>query len=198
VHSRTAASTDVAAVAETLAMAFLHDPVWGVALDPGDGSTQHLRPFWTQYVGGALRYDTVFIGEQARTASVWIPPGGAELSDEQEAETRQVARDALGPDLASALFELWERFDANHPHDEAHAYLSLLATHPDHAGGGLGQAHLREDLAHWDEVGLPAYLESSNPANNHRYERQGFRAVGEFRTVLDDAVVTTMWRPVGG
>jgi GNAT superfamily N-acetyltransferase len=198
VHSRTAGSSDVAAVAETIATAFLHDPVWGVALDPGDGSTQHLRPYWTQYVTGALRYDTVFIGERARTASVWIPPGEAELSDEQEAETRQLARDALGPDLASALFELWERFDDSHPHDEAHAYLSLLATHPDHAGRGLGQAHLREDLAHWDEVGLPAYLESSNAVNNHRYERQGFRAVGAFRTVLDDAVVTTMWRPVGG
>ena len=179
-------------------MAFLHDPVWGVALDPGDGSTRHLRPYWTQYVVGALRYDTVFIGERARTASVWIPPGGSELSDDEEAETRRIANDALSPDLAAALFELWERFEDNRPRDEPHAYLSLLATHPDHAGSGLGQAHLREDLAHWDEVGLPAYLESSNPANNHRYERQGFRAVGEFRTVLDGSVITTMWRPVGG
>jgi ribosomal protein S18 acetylase RimI-like enzyme len=198
VHTRTAGPSDAAAVAETLSKAFLHDPVWGVALDPGNGSTAHLHAYWSQYVKGALRYNTVFVGEQARTASVWIPPGGTELSDEEEAETRRLALDALGAELAGALFELWERFEDSHPQDEPHAYLSLLATHPDHAGGGHGQAHLREDLAHWDEVGLPAYLESSNPANNHRYERQGFRAVGEFRTVLDDAVVTTMWRPVGG
>jgi predicted GNAT family acetyltransferase len=57
---------------------------------------------------------------------------------------------------------------------------------------------LAENLVRIDRERMPAYLESSNPANNHRYERQGFRAVGEFRTVLDDAVVTTMWRPVGG
>jgi GNAT superfamily N-acetyltransferase len=198
VNARSAGPSDVAAVAKTLAMAFLHDPVWGVALAPGDGSTAHLAPYWTQYVVGGLRYETVFVGAQARTASVWIPPGGTELSDEQDADLRRIAREALAPDLASALFELWKRFDDNHPHDEAHVYLSLLATHPDHAGAGLGQAHLRDDLAHWDEAGLPAYLESTNPGNNHRYERQGFRAVGEFRTVLDGAVVTTMWRPVGG
>jgi GNAT superfamily N-acetyltransferase len=198
VDKRAAGPGDVAAVAETLALAFLHDPVWGVALDPGDGSTGHLRPYWTQYVKGALRYETVFIGEGARTVSVWIPPGESELSDEQETEARELALGALGPDLAESLFKLWRRFDDSHPQVEPHAYLSLLATHPDHAGSGLGQAHLREDLAHWDDSGLPTYLESTNPANNHRYERQGFRAVGEFRSVIDDAVVTTMWRPVGG
>ena len=48
---------------------------------------------------------------------------------------------------------------------------------------------LRIDAEH-----LPAYLESSNPANNHRYQRYGFEAIGEFHPPGSDIPVTTMWR----
>jgi hypothetical protein len=41
---------------------------------------------------------------------------------------------------------------------------------------------------------MPAYLESSNPDNNGRYERIGFRRVGEFSTPDDRHTVATMWR----
>jgi predicted GNAT family acetyltransferase len=75
-------------------------------------------------------------------------------------------------------------------------YLSLLATHPDHRGRGIGQALLAETLARFDEQGIPSYLESTNPANDHRYRRAGFRPVGGFRSVVDGVVVTTMWRDV--
>jgi GNAT superfamily N-acetyltransferase len=71
------------------------------------------------------------------------------------------------------VLELIERFDAAHPRHEPHYYLSLLGTHPAHTGRGLGMG-LARILQHIDEEGLPAYLESSNPANNHRYERHGF------------------------
>jgi GNAT superfamily N-acetyltransferase len=77
-----------------------------------------------------------------------------------------------------------------------HAYLSLLATHPERRGRGIGQALLAEDLAHWDAHGAPTYLESTNPANDHRYARLGFQPDGGFRAVRDDAWVSAMWRPV--
>ena len=145
-----------------------------------------------------MRHGTAFVGGQAATVSVWTPPGETELSEAQEAAVRILAEAALEPARALALFQLWDRFDENHPHDERHAYLSLLATRPDHAGHGYGQAHLAADLARWDAAGIPTYLESSNPANNHRYRRQGYIKIGQFETVLDGALVTTMWRPVGG
>jgi predicted GNAT family acetyltransferase len=74
----------------------------------------------------------------------------------------------------------------------------LLATHPDQRGRGVGQALLAANLERWDRDRVPAYLESTNPANDHRYERAGFRRVGGFRAVRNDAPVTTMWRAVGG
>jgi GNAT superfamily N-acetyltransferase len=189
---------DVDAAVETIVSAFRQDPVWSVALEAPDGSTDHVVAYWGAYVEGARRYDTVFSSAGAGTVSVWIPPGGTDLSDDQETAVRGLAEGALGRSRASALFELWDRFEEHHRRSEPHAYLSLLATRPALAGQGLGQAHLAVDLERWDAAGIPTYLESSNPANDHRYERQGYVAVGRFETVLDRAVVTTMWRPVGG
>ena len=55
-------------------------------------------------------------------------------------------------------------------------------------------ALLAENLGRIDDEGMPAYLESSNPGNNHRYERYGFVRTGEFYPPSSDVPVTTMWR----
>jgi hypothetical protein len=54
------------------------------------------------------------------------------------------------------------------------------------------------NLEWMDAEGVPAFLESSNPGNNSRYERLGFRQVGEFTTPDGARTVATMWREVGG
>jgi GNAT superfamily N-acetyltransferase len=195
---RPVALDDVDAAVETITLAFSQDPVWRAALQAPNGAEEHLRPYWRHYVEAAFRHGTAFVGGQAATVSVWTPPDETELSEAQEAALRTLAEAALEPTRARALFELWDRFDENHPHDKRHAYLSLLATRPDLAGHGYGQAHLATDLTRWDAAGVPTYLESSNPSNNHRYERQGYVKIGQFETVLDCALITTMWRPVGG
>jgi GNAT superfamily N-acetyltransferase len=195
---RSATLDDLGLVTQTLSLAFLHDPVWSVALAGRDGSTVHHAAYWQTYVEGALRYSTVFMTEDASAVSVWIPPGGTDLSDAGEKAMGQLVTATLEPAAAQAIFELWERFDVNHPRDEPHAYLSLLATHPDHRGQGIGQRLLAEDLTRWDAAGLPAFLESTNPANDHRYERAGFRRIGGFQAVLNDAPISTMWRPSQG
>jgi hypothetical protein len=192
------ARADIDAATDTVALAFQDDPVWKVALQAPDGATDHVRRFWRFYIDGGRRFHTVFVSNGAGTVSVWIPPGGTEMSEEQEAALRELAITALGSARANALFDLWDRFEEHHPQVEPHAYLSLLATRPDLGGHGYGQAHLAADLARWDTAVVPTYLESSDPRNNHRYQRQGFVKIGQFETVLDGAIVTTMWRPVGG
>jgi GNAT superfamily N-acetyltransferase len=193
--TRPATLDDLGLVTETLTLAFLHDPVWSVALATPDDSTNHHAAYWQLHVEGALRYSTVFMTEDASAVSVWVPPGGTELSNAGDEALERLVSTTLEPAAVRAMFELWERFAANHPRDEPHAYLSLLATHPHHQGRGLGQRLLAEDLARWDGAGAPAYLESTNPGNDHRYERAGFRRVGGFRAVLDTAPISTMWRP---
>lgn len=192
------APTEVDAAADTITQAFRGDPVWRVALAADETAEADRRAFWRLFVEGARRHDTAFAGDDAATVSVWIPPGENELTEDEEHEATLLVERMLPAELATAMTELWERFDRQRPHDRPHAYLSLLATRPDRAGHGYGMAHLATDLERWDAAGIPTYLESTNPRNNARYERQGYAAIGRFEAVLDRAVVTTMWRPVGG
>jgi GNAT superfamily N-acetyltransferase len=196
--SRPATRADVPRVAETLTLAFATDPVWGVALAGRGGSTAHLWAYWGVFAECAVGYSTVFVADDDSAVSVWIPPDEPELSAAYDAKVRALVTASMEPERVAALFELWDRFEENHPRDVPHAYLSLLATHPDHRGKGVGQRLLAENLERWDATGLPAYLESTNPGNDHRYERAGFRRVGGFRSVLDEAPVSTMWRPPSG
>jgi hypothetical protein len=55
-------------------------------------------------------------------------------------------------------------------------------------------ALLADNLSEIDREGMPAYLESSNPANNDRYEAAGFAWRGEFTTPDGARTVATMWR----
>ncbi|HUA02318.1 MAG TPA: GNAT family N-acetyltransferase [Solirubrobacteraceae bacterium] len=95
---------------------------------------------------------------------------------------------------ADDVLALVDRFEENHPREEPHYYLSLLGTHPDHRGQGKGMWLLAANLAEIDAEGMPAYLESSNRANDHRYERLGFVQVGEFSAPGGQPTIACMWR----
>ena len=184
---------DLTAVTETISLAFHEDPTWSWAFpDPVRRQDQY-AVFWRFMIAGAMRHSWVLMTGGCEVASVWIPPGGTEIAEEDEARLEPLLEELVGP-RAGEVMELLERFDAAHPHDEPHYYLSLLGTHPAHAGRGLGMAFLAENLERIDGEHMPAYLESSNAANNHRYERLGFAKVGEFRPPGSDRPVTTMWR----
>ena len=120
------------------------DPVWGAALvrpmaapttsrRTGAGSSSAHR------AGGSL-------DAGRRRGGLGLDParrpgaGGAGLA------ALEFNLETLGPDRARELHELYDRFETNHPTGEPHAYLSLLATHPDHRGRGVGQALLAEIL----------------------------------------------------
>jgi ribosomal protein S18 acetylase RimI-like enzyme len=87
-----------------------------------------------------------------------------------------------------------ERFAAARPSVREHYYLSLFGTRPDCRGRGIGMALLATDLARIDAERMPAYLESTNPANLERYRSIGFVDHGEITLPDDGPVVTTMWR----
>jgi GNAT superfamily N-acetyltransferase len=176
--SRPARPAEVERVVEILAVAFETDPIWGVALARPGGMTDHLAPYWRLFVEGAMRFDTVLVTDDLGACAVWLPPGEDELDDERLVRLEALLDGAMTSNGLEALHALYERFEASRAAQAPHAYLSLLATDPDRRGQGIGQRLLAESLAMWDERGVPAYLESTNPANDHRYERAGFRPVG--------------------
>lgn len=191
-HRGSAADVDL--VTSIITLAFTHDPLWGHAMAPPDGRTAHHAAFWRLFVEGALRYPFTSLVGSGQATSLWIPPGGTEMTAEQEQRLADLAAEHLGPSAGDYL-ELLSRFDAAHPRAEPHYYLSFLATHPDHRGKGIGMRLLAHDLERVDDEHLPAYLESSNPANNGRYASVGFERHGEFRYPGNGPIVTTMWRP---
>jgi len=192
-EARRATRADCEKVTSITTLAFASDPLWSRAMVRPDGSTGHHPRFWKLHIEGALRYPWVWLTAGGEATSIWIPPGGTEMSEEQEEQLTELAEECLGS-AAHDYLELLSRFDAAHPRDEPHYYLSLLGTHPDHRGKGIGMALLEHDLALIDTEGFPAYLESSNPANNHRSAGVGFEALGEFSYPGGGPVVTTMWR----
>lgn len=194
VPMRVAASADVDLATRIIALAFADDPVWGPALARPDGSVAHHSEFWRRFIEGALPHGMVYIDDDDAAIALWIPPGEEEMTDAQVEQLRALVERELDADAQERMFALWDRFDENHAQDEPHAYLSLLATHPDHRGQGIAQAMVRETLAGLDARGVPAYLESTNPANDHRYERLGFTKVGAFEGFVPGSVVSTMWR----
>jgi GNAT superfamily N-acetyltransferase len=191
---RVATPADRELVAGIIARAFADDPVWGPALARPDGSVAHHHPFWLRFVDGSVPHGMVYIADDDAAIALWIPPGEEEMTDEHVEELRELVAQNLAPEAQDRMFALWERFDENHDQEEPHAYLSLLATHPAHRGRGIAQDMVRETLADLDARGLAAYLESTNPANDHRYERLGFTKIGAFEGFVPGSVVSTMWR----
>lgn len=192
--ARRAEAADQSSVVQILVSAFHTDPTWAWAFpDPQARAAQHAR-LWTLFVQGAQRYPWVWLAAGNTATSVWIPPSGTELSEKQEAELEALLVELLGAD-ASRVLHLVELFEQVHPRDEPHFYLTLLGTHADHRGHGYGLGLLGENLRRIDDLGLPAYLEASNPGNVALYERYGFRVLTRFSPPPDGPVVTTMWRP---
>lgn len=192
--ARRASAADIDAVTSIVTLAFAHDPLWAHAMARPDGGTAHHGEFWRLFAEGALRFPWTWLTSGGEAASVWIPPGDTEMTPDQEQRLADLATNRLGP-AAGDYLELLSRFDAAHPRAEPHYYLSLLATHPDHRGKGIGMRLLAHDLEQIDAEHLAAYLESSNPANNQRYASVGFEPHGEFCYPGGSPVVTTMWRP---
>ncbi|MGH2924499.1 MAG: GNAT family N-acetyltransferase [Solirubrobacterales bacterium] len=189
---RVATEVDLDGLTSTLTAAFATDPLWSWAFP----ESADLAAWWRFTIQSALRYRWVWVSGDYFAASVWIPPNGIEITEEEEARVEPMLNELVGP-RAVDLLELLERFEASHPRDRPHYYLSLLGIHPDHRGRGLGMGLLAENLAVIDAEGVPAYLESSNPDNNRRYQRLGFEQVGEFKTPDETRTVATMWREPG-
>ncbi len=190
---RVATADDVRDVVAILVSAFYDDPTRSWAFpDPARRAEQHRR-LWGLFVQGAMRYPGVWLSAGNTATSVWIPPHGTDFSGEQEAVLQPTIIEMMGAD-AGRVLDAFDRFDAAHPRDVPHYYLSLLGTSHEHQGRGYGLGLLAANLLRIDDARMPAYLEASNPVNVALYVRYGFEVVGSFVLPQDGPEVFTMWR----
>jgi GNAT superfamily N-acetyltransferase len=196
VAAKVATEADLDAVTETMALAFQDDPVWSWAFAVPERGPEALRAAWRFLIASALEYRWVWHADDYASASLWIPPGKSEIKPEEEERFESLIEELVG-DGASRLFETWACFDRAHEIEQLqqpYYYLSLLGTHPDRSGQGIGIGLLADNLSHVDAEGAAAYLESSNPANVYRYERLGFVPCATFELPEEGPDVLQMWR----
>ncbi|MBT2527911.1 GNAT family N-acetyltransferase [Streptomyces sp. ISL-99] len=190
---RVATHADTDAIVSTMTTAFFHDPLWGPAFPDEQQRAEQAAAMWRLYVTSALRYPWTLVTPGLEAAAVWIPPGGTELTPEEESGLEDLLAQSAGTEVAKAILAIYDQLEAAHPGEPCY-YLTLLGVHDDHRGKGLGMGLLAESLARIDALGAPSYLESSNPANIARYESVGFISRDEITTATGHTVTTT-WRP---
>ncbi len=180
-------SADQRAVAlNTVVTAFAADPLVRWIFPQADVYLTNAAQVYDNFGGAAFVAGTAFEIDNFAGVALWVPPSADDHSDEDagmfDLLTKTVAEERM-EEVGSVLGEM----EAYHP-TEACWYLPLIGVDPCHQGRGLGAQLMKYALARCDDVGLPAYLESSNPANISLYERHGFEVMGKIQSATSPAV----------
>ncbi|MEZ7819255.1 MAG: ribosomal protein S18 acetylase RimI-like enzyme [Candidatus Azotimanducaceae bacterium] len=170
----------------TIIAAFTADPLVRWIFPQADVYLTHAAQVYDNFGGAAFAAGTAFEINNYAGVALWVPP-----SEDDHAEDDAVMSELLVQTVAAERMEevgtVLGEMDAYHP-TEPCWYLPLIGVDPCHQGRGLGAQLMKHALAKCDEAGLPAYLESSNPANISLYERHGFETMGKIQTATSPAV----------
>ena len=191
VKIQNAAKSDRERVIHLLTLAFAADPACRWIYRDADVYIDHFPRFTRAFGGQAFEHDTAFMTEDFSGASLWFPPGAKPDTESIESTIRETTPEEARDDIFSAF----EQMDTYHP-EEPHWYLAVIGVDPSRQGQGVGSTLIHATLTRVDEQRLPAYLESSNPANIPLYERHGFEVQGEIRGGADGPPITPMYRRV--
>lgn len=153
-------------------MAFARDPVMRWMYPEAETYLRHFPDFARAFGGAAFASETAHVAGDFGGVAMWLPPG-VEVDGEPIAAIINESVEASKLDTGFAVLEEMGRLHIEEPH----WYLAMVGVDPSHQGRGIGSTLLDHALAQCDAAGLPAYLESSNPANLPLYERHGFRVV---------------------
>lgn len=192
---RRAVPADLKPGAAALASAFSTDPIlrWLIASKVDERLTMLFQgSLGGEFAKPAHIVDVAGDGETVRATALWHEV------DDWKSPTPPVRQ------LLPRLFKLFgarslramrisPAMDSVHP-EEPHRYLHFIGVHKDAQGSGLGGALLTSMTNECDELGLPAYLESSNPVNNALYHRFGFEDRGLVPLPKGAPPMTAMWR----
>jgi len=174
---RTANTEELDQVLHTVTLAFSADPLMRWMLPRADNYLQGFGPIIKAFCGESIVNDATYVTEDFGGAALWLPPG---LGPDEDA-MGELAVKYMNPEILEDFGELMGQMDHYHPHDEPCWYLAVIGADNYHQGKGIGSALMKHATRMLDESSMPAYLESSNPANISLYQRHGFEIMGEIR-----------------
>ena len=174
---RRALSSDVVALAATLASAFRDDPWMRWTVDGQDHEQRLAQIYELMLREIALPHGVVSTTDQRDAVAIWVPtqPSVASLSG---LEPFQAELRALAGSRACPAAEAQEHVGAHLPR-EATWYLAVTGVHAERQRRGLGSAVLRPMLERLDRDQLVAILDTSTAGNVRFYARHGFEVAAE-------------------
>jgi ribosomal protein S18 acetylase RimI-like enzyme len=184
-------------LAETLARAFLADPVTAYFVPDPNLRMRELRSMFRRISVAriAAPHDLMYRTANYEAVALWLPPGNTILSPGESLRllpsmVATFRRRTLHAVRAMAVM------DEHHP-DVPYYNLHFIGTDPAHQGKGHGADLMRPLLERFDAEGVPAFLESSTRRNHSFYRRHGFELTGEFNLPNGGPPLWTFWREVG-
>jgi GNAT superfamily N-acetyltransferase len=172
---RPATGADRGPVIDTFMAAFVEDPALRFFF-PGAMYAEHAPAFIGALFDRRVGAGTIWVADGGVSVAMWDGPGTGSYA-EPPAEF-----DPPPAQLPSGVRARLEAYDAavlGMLPGGPYWYLGVLATHPDRAGQGLGRAVMAAGLREAAAAGLPAYLETTNPANVGLYRRTGWDVVAQ-------------------
>ena len=187
---REATTADIDGATALLMLAFAGDPGVRAWFESPSLYRSVFLNFAMTYGGRAFENGTADLADDGTGVALWLPPGVEQDSESLgQLMLAQVPPESLARNLESA-----QRIEALHP-KEPHWYLAMLGVDPRHQGKGVGSSLLGHRLAKVDDEGLPAFLETTSPANLRLYERFGFEVIADIPNADDSVHTFAMLRP---
>ncbi|QXV56066.1 GNAT family N-acetyltransferase [Amycolatopsis sp. TNS106] len=170
---------DLDGAADVLAAAFA-DYAWTRHTVAADDHVRRVRDLQRLFVGRiGLPHGRVWVAdglEGVVAAAVWTTPesSGAEAAFAELAESMP----ALAGDRTAAAISAEQALAPHRPAGPVW-FLATVEVHPALQGKGLGRAIVEPGLMAADAAGVPAFLETSEPANVPFYRKLGFEVTAE-------------------
>ena len=189
---RLATNDDVGVASQTLADAFVDDPVVAQFIREGPNRTQRLARYFELECGLTLSgYGEIWLDDDGLGAAIWRRPGG--YPESASSQLRMLPRYLrLFPREIVKASRAMSALARVHPR-EPHWYLMAVGVVPEAQGQRRGSALLAPVLQRCDDERVPAYLEASTADNARLYERLGFESREEVEA-LPGVRVRPMWR----
>jgi len=170
----TAGKADEAKAIATVALAFASDPMMRWSFKDPAHYMNIAEDFIRAFGGNAFAHGTADVAGDFGAVALWLPPN---VEPDVGAMMEIIEKLERTPEEEKEGEGLFQQMDKFHPKDP-HWYLPLIGADPAQRGKGYGASLMAHAMKRCDESGLPAYLESSNPANVPFYERYGFKVMG--------------------
>ncbi|MGY8665149.1 GNAT family N-acetyltransferase [Bradyrhizobium sp. UFLA05-109] len=172
-----------------MVLAFAADPVARWMYRDPQQYLAYFGRFIRAFAGKAFSTGTAWCIEGNLGAALWLAPGVKPAED----AIASILHESVSLRVMADVNAMFGEMAAYHPRNP-HWYLPTIGTEPDLRGRGIGSALMREALSRCDQEHMPAYLESSNPANAAFYQGLGFEALGVIRAG-DSPPMVPMLRP---